>query len=110
MGFKEWYEKYTTKKIINLYDELNEKDINILKKLGIKIEKNKVYTESEFEIIRMKVLRYYRSKDMTKEELKYAKILKFTKVSKKDYYYIIDKLENLDQKYYKYYSKKIFED
>ena len=82
----------------------------ILKKLGIKIEEGKIYTESEFEIIRMKVLRYYRSKDMTNEELQYAKILKFTKVSKKDYNYILEKLEKLNQEYYRYYSKKIFED
>lgn len=110
MGFKEWYEEYTTKKIMNLYEELNEEDRNILKKLGIKIEKNKIYTESEFEIIRIKALRYYRSKYMSREELKYAKILKFTKVSKKDYYYIIEKLENLNQKYFKYYSKKHLKD
>lgn len=110
MGFKEWYKEYVFKEIINLYDEFNEKDRNILKKLGIKIEKDKIYTESEFETIRMKALRYYRDKDMSIEELKYAKILKFTKVSKKDYYYIIEKLENLNQKYFKYYSKKIFEE
>lgn len=110
MGFKDWYEEYTTKKIINLDDELNDRDKTILKKLGIKIEEGKIYTESEFEILRMKTLRYYRTKDMTNEELQYTKILKFTKVSKKDYIYIVEKLENLNQKYYKYYSKKIFED
>lgn len=105
MVFNDWYEKYTTKKIINLYNELTESDRDILKKLGIRIEKKKVYTENEFEIVRMKALRYYRSKDMGKEELQYAKILKFTKVSKKNYNYIIEKLEDLNQKFYKYYSR-----
>ncbi len=110
MGYSEWYKEYTTKKIINLYNELDEKDRSILRKLGIKIEKDRFYTEREFEVIRMEALRYYRSKDMTKEELQYAKILKLTKVSKKSYNYIIDKLENINEKYYKFYSKKIFED
>lgn len=32
MGFKDWYEEYTTKKIINLDDELNDSDKTILKK------------------------------------------------------------------------------
>lgn len=110
MEFKDWYEEYTTKKIINLDDELNDSDKTILKKLGIKIEEGKIYTESEFEILRMKALRYYRSKDMTNEELQHAKILKFAKVSKKDYIYIVEKLKDLNQKYYKCYSKKFFED
>lgn len=110
MGFKDWYEEYTTRKIINLDDELNDRDKTILEKLGIKIEQGKIYTESEFEILRMESLSYYRAKDMTNEELQHTKILKLTKVSKKDYIYIVKKLEGLNQKYYKYYSKKIFED
>lgn len=85
------------KKIINLYDELNEKDIGILKKLGIRIE-NKIYTEREFEVMMMKALRYYRNKDMTNEELKYVKPLILTRVSKKNYNYIIEKFENINQK------------
>ena len=38
MWFKEWYEEYITKEIVNLYDELNKKDRSILKKLGKKLK------------------------------------------------------------------------
>lgn len=110
MGYIEWYKEYTTKKIINLYNELDEKERIVLKKLGIKIEKNKIYTEREFEVLRLKTLRYYRTKDMTKEELKYAKILALTGVSEKNYKYILDKLENINENYYRFYSKKFLKD
>lgn len=43
---------------------------------------------------------------MTNEELKYVKPLILTRVSKKNYNYIIEKFENINQKYYKFYSKK----
>ncbi len=106
MEYEEWYEEYTNKKIISLYDELNSKELKILKKLGIEIEKNKIYTQSEFDTIRYEILRFYKSDGMDKEELKIVKPLKIG-VRRKKYNKLIEKIQNIDDKYYEFYSKKL---
>ena len=72
--FDSWYDKYSTEEIVDIKKFLNRDDINLLKKLNIKI-KNKVYTEQEVEILNMDLLSYYIADDMEKEELKQSKSL-----------------------------------
>ena len=56
--FDSWYEKYSTKELIDLSKYLSKSDISLIKKLDIKI-KNKIYTEQEFEVLNMDLLSYY---------------------------------------------------
>ena len=57
MNLKKWHEKYCNEKIVDLKKYLDEKNIEILRKLGIEIE-DKKYTEREFELISMDLSQY----------------------------------------------------
>ena len=59
MGYDEWHKEYLEKKIVNIKNELDTKDLKILSKLNIKIE-DKVYTEYELETLTVEVGAYYK--------------------------------------------------
>lgn len=104
MEFEEWHKEYLEKKIVNLKNELTEKDIGILSKLGIEV-KDKTYTEYELEIFMSDVGAYYRDDTMTELDLEYTKDLIKTGVSQKTYKYIQDKVDKIYDRYSKYFAK-----
>lgn len=53
-----WEEKYYKKEIIELYQVLNDEEIKTLEKLGITIQKGKIYTEREFDEIYMELAKF----------------------------------------------------
>lgn len=98
MEFDKWYEKYSTKELVDLKKHLSKEDFNLLEKLKIKI-KNKIYTEQEFEILDMKLIAYYKNeKEMTKEELKEIKELP-ENVKRDDYNKLLDKINEISKEY-----------
>ena len=95
--FDSWYDKYSTEEIIDIKKFLNRDDINLLKKLNIKI-KNKIYTEQEVEILNMDLLSYYIADDMDEEELKMSKNLP-KDVSREEYNKLLGKINKIIENY-----------
>lgn len=95
--FDSWYEKYSTKELIDLSKHLSKSDISLLKKLDIKI-KNKIYTEQEFEVLNMDLLSYYMAEDMEEEEKKESKPLP-KEVSRDEYNKLLEKINKIFEKY-----------
>ena len=73
--YKDWDKKYHNLEIIDINKYLTLNDKKILERLGIKV-KDKIYTEYEYECLRMIFLTYYDDPedDLSEEELKYQKI------------------------------------
>ena len=95
--FDSWYDKYSTEEIVDIKKFLNRDDINLLKKLNIKI-KNKIYTEQEVEILNMDLLSYYISDDMEEEELKQSISLpKY--ITRGEYNNLLEKINTISENY-----------
>lgn len=95
--FDSWYDKYSTEEIVDIKKFLNMNDINLLKKLNIKI-KNKIYTEQEVEILNMDLLSYYIADDMEIEEINMSKDLP-KDVSRKEYNKLLGKINKITENY-----------
>lgn len=104
MGYEQWHKEYLEKKIASVKDELNDKDLEILSKLGIKIE-DEVYTEYELECLTVDVGAYYKDETMSDIELEYVKDLEKTGVTQEEYNYISDKIDRIYDKFSKYFAK-----
>ena len=95
--FDSWYDKYSTEEIVDIKKFLNRDDINLLKKLNIKI-KNKIYTEQEVEILSMDLLSYYIADDMEIEEINMSKDLP-KDVSREEYNNLLEKVNKISEDY-----------
>ena len=95
--FDSWYNKYSTEEIVDIKKFLNRYDINLLKKLNIKI-KNKIYTEQEVEILNMDLLSYYIADDMEIEEINMSKDLP-KDVSREEYNNLLEKVNKISEDY-----------
>lgn len=95
--FDSWYDKYSTEEIVDIKKFLGMGDINLLKKLNIKI-KNKIYTEQEVEILNMDLLSYYIADDMEIEEINMSKDLP-KDVSRKKYNKLLEKINKITEDY-----------
>lgn len=95
--FDSWYDKYSTEEIVDIKKFFGMDDINLLKKLNIKI-KNKIYTEQEVEILNMDLLSYYIADDMEIEELKMSKKLP-KDVSREEYNKLLGKINKITENY-----------
>lgn len=104
MNYEEWHKEYMEKKIVNLKNELNEKDIEILSKLDIEVQ-DKIYTQYDFEIFMINVGAYDRDDTMSELDLEYTKDLNGTGVSRKEYKKIQGKVDKIYDKYCKYFAK-----
>lgn len=98
MEFDKWYEKYSTKELVDLKKHLSEEDLDLFDKLNIKI-KNKIYTEQEFEILDMELIAYYRNEEeMSKKELEESKILP-ENVTRESYNRLLEKMNKISEEY-----------
>lgn len=104
MEYEQWHKEYLEKKIGNVKNELNDKDIDILSKLGIKID-DKDYTEYELECLTVDVGAYYKDDTMSELDLEYVKNLQSTGVTQEEYNYISDKIDKIYDKFSKYFAK-----
>lgn len=95
--FDSWYDKYSTEEIVDIKKFLGMDDINLLKKLNIKI-KNKIYTEQEVEILNMDLLSYYIADDMEIEENNMSKDLP-KDVSREEYNNLLEKVNKMSEDY-----------
>lgn len=93
-----WKEDYYNNKYINLFEELTEDDMYILRKLDIHIEK-KSYSKYEFDIIKQKFGLYYNENEDEPEEREYKKSLDDVFVSNTEYNKVLEKFDEIDNKY-----------
>ena len=106
-NYNEWSNNYHNKKVIEISKYLDENDINILNRLGIKIEES-LCSEYQYDIIKQQLYMYsiddeYEDDPEIQKELKnYQKSLENTGVSQEEVDNLIDKLEKIDKKIYKY--------
>lgn len=96
--YKDWDKKYHNLEIIDINKYLTLNDKKILEKLGIRV-KDKIYTEYEYECLRMNFLTYYDDPedDLSEEELKYQKSLDGTGVIREEYNTVLKKLEIINE-------------
>lgn len=98
MDFDKWYEKYSTKELVDLKKYLSQSDFDIIKKLNIEIN-DKVYTEQEFEYLDMDLLAFYRNeKEMDEDEIKESKELP-ENVTRNEYNKLLEKVNNIFVEY-----------
>ena len=104
MNFEEWQDAYHTKKIFDIFKEFSKGELKTLKKLGIIIE-NKIYTEYEYDIIKLELGKYYKEEGMDQEELDMVELLSGKKVTDNEYKAVIEKFNMLDKKYENLFNK-----
>ena len=95
-NYDEWNERYHNKEIIDIKKHLNDEDIEILHRLGIKTY-DKIYTEYELEVLEMDLLAYYEDLDeeLSEEEKQYQKSLDGTNVTRERYNRLLKKVEEM---------------
>lgn len=95
-NYDEWNERYHNKEIIDIKKHLNDEDIEILHRLGIKTY-DKIYTEYELEVLEMDLLAYYEDLDeeLSEEEMQYQKSLDGTNVTRERYNSLLKKVEEM---------------
>ncbi len=95
-NYDEWNERYHNKEIIDIKKHLNDEDIEILHRLGIKTY-DKIYTEYELEVLEMDLLAYYEDLDeeLSEEEKQYQKSLDGTNVTRERYNSLLKKVEEM---------------
>lgn len=104
MSFLEWQNDYHNKRIIYLISEFTKDELNQLERLGITI-KDKVYTEYEYESIKLELGKYYIEEGMDEEELENVETLDDKNVSREDYNKILKNFDEIDRKYQDKFNK-----
>ena len=97
--YLQWKEKYYNKPIVNLNKYFSNENLEQLNKLGIEIQ-DKLYTEYEFELIDNQAIMYYSDDDIIANKLKYCKDLKSTGVTKEQLKKLLEKISNINIKYF----------
>lgn len=99
-NYEKWSEIYHNKKILKLMDYLDNKEIEIAKKLGIEI-KDEMYSEYEYDIVKQELLAYYPNDEEdpeVQEELKqFQKSLDDVGVTQEEYDSLLKKFDNIDE-------------
>lgn len=95
-NYDEWNERYHNKEIIDIKKYLNDEDIEVIHRLGIKTY-NKIYTEYELEVLEMDLLAYYEdlNEELSGEEMQYQKSLDGTNVTRERYNSLLKKVEEM---------------
>lgn len=95
--FDKWRKKYETKEIVNIKEEFTENELVLLEKLGVELL-DKIYTEKDFELLDMDVIKYYYEDTMTDEEKEFCVPLP-ENVSREEYNKLVDKIRDINIKY-----------
>ena len=95
--FDKWRKKYETKEIVNIKKEFTDEELELLRKLGVELL-DKIYTEREFELLDMDVIKYYYEDDMKEDEKQFCVPLP-ENVSREEYNKLVDKIRDINIKY-----------
>lgn len=89
-------EKYHNEPVVAVMKELKQQSIEIIKKLGIKIE-DKIYTEYEFDMLEGEVFDFYVYEGMAEEEKSYVKSLEGTGVTEEEVAQVVHELYEISE-------------
>jgi len=89
-------EKYHNEPVIDIMKELKPETIEIIRKLGIKIE-DKIYTEYEFDILEGEVFEFYIYEGMSEEDKSHVKSLEGTGVSQEEVNAVIHEIYSISE-------------
>lgn len=95
--FEKWRIRYETKEIVDIKEEFTKKELELLKLLGVELL-DKIYTEREFELLDMEVIKYYFEDTMTDEEKDTCVPLP-NNVSREEYNKLVNKIHDINAKY-----------
>ena len=95
--FDRWRKRYETKELVNIKEEFTENELELLRKLGVELL-DKIYTEREFELLDMDVIKYYYEDTMTDEEKEFCVPLP-ENVSRDEYNKLVKKIHDINIKY-----------
>ena len=85
-ALEKWKTKYYEQPIVDYSKYLSIEDINLLKKLEVSINLEKVYTEYEHDLFEMKLIEYYEdSEDIDGNKLPPIKNIDDFNVTREDY-------------------------
>ena len=98
IGEDSWKEVYYNKLIVDLINNLSEKDILLLKKFNIKVE-DKVYTEAEYDGIKMILAQYYIEEDVDGNIVPPILELKDIGVTQEEYEGLLKTFDAIDERY-----------
>ena len=104
MSFLEWQNDYHNKSIIYLISEFTKDEISQLENIGITIE-DKIYTEYEYESIKLELGKYFVEEGMDEEELENVESLDDKNVSREEYNKILKYFDEIDRKYQDRFNK-----
>lgn len=93
-----WKEKYYNRLAIHLRKELTKEDIKLLKKFNVKITDD-VYTEYEYDCVKMVLAQYYIENDVDGNPVPPVLELESIGVSREEYNELIGKFDKIDEKY-----------
>ena len=94
------FEKYYREKIVDFYKFLKESDIEILEKLGIKVDLTKIYTEYEYDLLNMELITYYEDAEyLDGTKVPPEKNVEDYNVTKEDYNRILEIFFNIGVNY-----------
>ena len=89
--YDQWKKKYYEEKKVEYSRYLSIIDIEILKKLEVNIDLEKIYTEYEHDIFEMKLIEYYEdAEDVNGNKLAPIKNIDDYNVSREDYLRLLD--------------------
>lgn len=95
--FDKWRKKYETNELVNIKEEFTENELELLKKLGVELL-DKIYTEKDFELLDMDVIKYYYEDDMQEDEKQFCVPLP-ENVSREEYNKLVNKIHDINIKY-----------
>ncbi len=94
MDIESWDYKYHNNPIIDIRKELTNNQLEIIKKLGIEV-KDKIYTEYDYECLKLKLLEYMESEE---DEEYPTKSLNSTNVRREEFNNLIKRIGEIDEK------------
>lgn len=92
IDYEKWKEDYNKKEFIDLRKYFDDKDTEILKKLGIEL-KDKLYTVYEFDLLDSKLLSFYQDEEIENDKLSE------TGVNLEEYEELLNKFDKVQEDY-----------
>ena len=88
---KQWEKKYYEQPVVDYSKYLSKEDVNLLEKLEVSINLEKIYTEYEHDLFEMKLIEYYEdAEDIDGNKLPPIKNIDDYHVTREDYSRLLD--------------------
>lgn len=95
---EEWKEKYYERLAVDLKANLTKEEVELLKKFNVKIN-DEVYTEYQYDCVKMVLAQYYTEKDIEGNIVPPILELENIGVTEQEYDKLLKKFDEIDEKY-----------